>query len=179
MTPTKETPIKKTRSSSASAAVPPKDDANKAELPPKNSNLFLNPAANTGRSWSSVENEALQKAVVTFLEKKKSKEVPSPSNAGQGEDNRRKRRAKPVNWTYIASIIPDRGGAECKVQYESLTGVKTVVAQWTKAEDKKVLELIKIHGASFFRTTFARHSSSNQQSFGRACCTFIAFFPTE
>ena len=140
--------------SSLLAAAPANDDAKKASLPsPKESNLFLNPASDVDRSWSSDEDSALQKAVVAFLEKKKAKEAAPPNGTtGTCTGVRRNRRAAPVNWTYIASLFPKRGGAECKVQFESLTGVKTVVAQWSKAEDKKVLQLIKIYGASFFCT---------------------------
>ena len=93
------------------------------------------------------QDEALRKAVADCLKKSKAKKVESKP-AGR-KVVRRRQRAEKVDWAQVASLFPKRGGAECKVRFEALTGIQTVVAQWTEAEDQKVVKLVKVHGTSY------------------------------
>lgn len=93
------------------------------------------------------------------------KSITAKTNGKQGSNPKK---AEIVDWKSVASRhFSKRRGAECKARYEELTGSKTIAAAWTRAEDKKVIELIAIIGPRHW-TRFAEVSISRTLQWRRS-----------
>lgn len=50
------------------------------------------------------------------------------------------------NWKKIAEHLPNRSDVQCLHRWQKVLNPRLVKGPWTKEEDEKILELVRIHG---------------------------------
>jgi len=94
----------------------------------------------SSKPWTNKEDTVLQEKVKDFIEIYRS---------SKSDDVKRQSKYDQVDWMAAARFCPGRTGAECKVRWESLTGLKTQPAAWTEEEDRAIARLVKENGKLF------------------------------
>ncbi|CAB9515252.1 Myb-related protein A [Seminavis robusta] len=104
------------------------------------------------RPWAKAEDDLLLAKSVKVGPKKKSKAV-------KGQQPK-------MDWPGIAKRhFPTRNAAECRTRYEALTGIKTIFTPWSTEEDDKLMELVRVNGA----TSWTAHSKAIPGRSGKQC----------